>query len=547
MVRRRIRELAIAARRRFLNEGTLPEAEIPPPILRSWKRSAELGLNMEAKPDIGILPAQELREVLERNETLVRAARGELDELFSDAGTTGGMVILTDPQGVVLYSLGSGRFAGEAAREALRPGAAWSEGAAGTNAIGTALAERHAISVSGGEHFFDMHRILSCSAAPVFGPSGEIAGILDLTQPSDVPQTHTLALVNRAVEQIENRMFTDRFRGHEQMRFHSDPYLIGSSHEGMLAFDERRIAGANRKGVALLGLGVPLLGRNFDEVFTLEQGSVNTNPASEDCVLRTKEGKTLFARLRPQSRVHSGWSPAGALSDGSHANSQETGDELPLRQIVARILSGPLARQLDVRRVKAGQLIYGADEEKAVSQGLLMVRSGRLRCFASFDGKELTLFTLDAGDAMPLHASSMFEVKRDGEIVIISAKAFRNLARQDPDLALSAMPAIDRMLQKSSQMIEDMVFRGVKYRVIRALCEAVDRDGRETGGEEIVLDKPPSAEEFAMQIGATRQSVSTIVAGLIRDGFVRRLDASTIAIPDLERLKRELDQGEGQV
>ena len=140
------------------------------------------------------------------------------------------------------------------------------------------------------------------------------------------------------------------------------------------------------------------------------------------------------------------------------------------------------------------------------------------------------MFTLDAGDAMPLHASSMFEVKRDGEIVIISAKAFRNLARQDPDLALSAMPAIDRMLRKSSQMIEDMVFRGVKYRVIRALCEAVDRDGRETGGE-IVLDKPPSAEEFAMQIGATRQSVSTIVAGLIRDGFVRRLDASAIAIP----------------
>ena len=228
------------------------------------------------------------------------------------------MVILTDPQGVVLYSLGSGRFAGEAARVALRPGAAWSEGAAGTNAIGTALAERHAISVSGGEHFFDMHRILSCSAAPLFGSSGEIAGILDLTQPSDVPQTYTLALVNRAVEQIENRMFTDRFRGHEQMHFHSDPYLIGSSHEGMLAFDDGRIAGANRKGVALLGLGVPLLGRNFDEVFTLEQGSVNTNPASEDCVLRTKEGKTLFARLRPQGHVHSGWSPAGALAAGSH-------------------------------------------------------------------------------------------------------------------------------------------------------------------------------------------------------------------------------------
>jgi len=533
--------LAIAARRRFLNEGALPGAEIPLSILRSWQRSAELGLDMEAKPDICVLADQELREVQERNEMLVRSARGELEELFKDAGTTGGMVILTDPQGVVLYSLGSGRFAGKAARVALRPGAAWSEGAAGTNAIGTALAERQAISVSGGEHFFDMHRILSCSAVPLFGPSGGIAGILDLTQPSDVPQTYTLALVNRAVEQIENRMFQDRFRGYEQIHFHSDPYLIGSSHEGMLAFDGGRIAGANRKGVTLLGLGRPLLGADFDELFTLEQGSVSCNAASGDCVLRTTEGKTLFARMRPRGRVHSGWPPAGALAAGSHASSQETGDELPLRQIVARILSGPLARQLDLRRVKAGQLIYGADEEKAVSQGLLMVRSGRLRCFASYEGKELTLFTLDAGDAMPLHASSMFEVKRDGEIVIIGAKAFRNLARQDPDLALSAMPAIDRMLQKSAQMIEDMVFRGVKYRVIRALCEAADRDGRQSS-QGIVLDKPPSAEEFAMQIGATRQSVSTVIAGLIRDGIVRRLDAPAIAISDSGRLKRELDR-----
>ncbi len=317
MVRHRVRELAIAARRRFLNEGALPGAEIPLSILRSWQRSAGLGLDMEAKPDICVLTDRELRELQERNEMLVRAARGELEELFSDANTTGGIVILTDPQGVVLYSLGSSRFAGEAAGVALRPGAAWGEGAAGTNAIGTALAEQHAISVSGGEHFFETHRILSCSAAPLFDPCGNVAGIFNLTQPSDVPQTHTLALVNRAVEQIENRMFQDRFRRHEQMHFHSDPYLIGSSHEGMLAFDGCRIAEADRKGVTLLGHGRPLLGANFDELFTLEQGSVSSNAASDDCVLRTKEGKTLFARMRPQGRVHSGWSPAQALAAGS--------------------------------------------------------------------------------------------------------------------------------------------------------------------------------------------------------------------------------------
>ena len=429
MRKRPASDAVIAARRRFLSEGIVPKTKVRLPILRSWQRAAERGLDMEASPEICILQAHELREAQERNEVLVRAARGELEALFRDTGMTDGIVILTDPQGVVLFCLGKGKLARDAAGVALRAGAQWDEGVAGTNAIGTALAERHPISVLGGEHFFDMHQILSCSAVPLFDPFGAIAGVLDLTNASDVPQVHTLALLTRAAEQIERRLFEERFRGYEQIHFHSDPYLIGSSHEGLLAFDAGRLAGANRKGLVLLGLDWPLPRTNFEDMFTLEPGSVNTNPASDDCVLQTREGKTLFARLRPQDRVHSGWGPAS----GMHASAQESAEEPQLRQIVTRLLDGPLARQLDARRVKAGQLIYGVEEEKAAAQGLLIVRSGRLRCFASCDGKELTLFTLDAGDAIPLHASSMFEVKKDGEVVIISGKAFRKLARQDPD------------------------------------------------------------------------------------------------------------------
>ena len=545
MVRRLPKDAVIAARRRFLSEGALAGAKIRLPILRSWERSVAQGLNMEANPEIGVLSQLELREVQERNAVLVRAARSELETLFGDVGMEGGIAILTDPQGVVLFCLGKGQFAREAANVALRAGAIWDERAAGTNAIGTALAEQHAISVLGSEHFFQMHSILSCSAVPIFGPCGEIAGVLDLTSDASVPQTHTLALVNRVAEQIEHRLFEEKFRGYEQMRFHSDPYLIGGSHEGLLAFDGGRLSGANRKGLALLGLSRPLFGTNFDEMFAVEHGSVSSNPASDDCVLRTTEGKTFYARMHPQARVHPGGLPGQAPAGHAQADHKGAADEPQLRQIVARILNGPFARQLDVRRVKAGQLICGADEEGTAGLSMLLVRDGRLRCFASYEGKELTLFILDAGDGILLHADLMFEVKKDGEIVIISRKAFRNLARQDPDLALSAMPAIGRMLQKSAQMIEDMVFHGVKFRLIRALLEAAGRDGRENG-RCIVLEKPPSAEEFAMQIGATRQSVSTIMAGLIRDGLVRRLDASAIAISDPGRLKGELDRSEWQ-
>jgi CRP-like cAMP-binding protein len=543
MPKRRAPDAVIEARRRFLSEGAVPDKKIRLPILRSWQRSAERGLDMEASPEICILPDNELREAQQRNETLVRAARGELEALFNDAAMSDAIVILTDAQGIVLLCLGKGKFARDAASVALRAGAKWDEEAAGTNAIGAVLAEQHPISVLGGEHFFSMHKILSCSAVPIFDPFGGIAGVLDLTNASDVPQVHALALVNRAAQAIECRLFQHRFHGHEQMQFHPDPYLIGSSHEGLLAFTGSRLAGANRNGVSLLGLDWKKLDAlHFEDLFRVEPGEVSHNPSSDDFTLQTKKGVTLYARMRPHGQVHRGWSPAGALSAGTHGAHAEAAGEASLLEIVDRLLAGPLARQLKVRRIKTGQLIYGTDAEISAAQGFVIVRDGRLRCFASFDGKELTLFTLDPGDVLPISASSIFEAKKDSEIVIMSGKAYRELALSDPDLARSAMPAISRMLQKSEQMIEDMVFRGVKYRVIRALCEAAERDGREST-EGIMLDKPPSAEEFAMQIGATRQSVSTVIAGLIRDGIVRRRDASAIAICDLARLKRELEEG----
>jgi CRP-like cAMP-binding protein len=204
------------------------------------------------------------------------------------------------------------------------------------------------------------------------------------------------------------------------------------------------------------------------------------------------------------------------------------------------MLKGPMARHLGVRHVSAGQLIHGATEEEESGEGsLLVVRRGRLRHFVSFEGKELTLFTLEPGDAVYLHAGSALEADKDGEIVVIVTSTVQALVQSDPELALSVMPLIDRLLQKSIRMIEDMAFHGVKHRLIRALCEVADRDGRpvEHG---VVLDTAPRAEDFAMQIGTTRQSVSTVIAELGRSGLLHRFGAGSLVISDLGRLREQL-------
>ena len=176
-----------------------------------------------------------------------------------------------------------------------------------------------------------------------------------------------LALVNRAAEQIERALFEAQFRDFEQMHFHSDPYLVGSSHEGLLAFEGDRLVGANRNGVKLLGLDWPARGA----------------PALRRAVhprARRGQSKSRLGRLRSSDEegqaslcAHaSAAAPAPRLVAGAgrrradvFADGEAGGLTLP--QIMDRLLSGPFARLLTVRRVKAGQIIYGADEEKAAA------------------------------------------------------------------------------------------------------------------------------------------------------------------------------------
>ncbi len=95
---------------------------------------------------------------------------------------------------------------------------------------------------------------------PILGPDGAVLGILDLTGPSGIHQGHALGLVGLAVDAIEHRVLDAVPAGCEVLRLHRDPALLGTPREGVLVFEGRRIVGANRHGLALLGLGWDAIG-----------------------------------------------------------------------------------------------------------------------------------------------------------------------------------------------------------------------------------------------------------------------------------------------
>jgi len=83
-------------------------------------------------------------------------------------------------------------------------GTLWSEGGAGTNAIGTAIALDHAVQVFGPEHFSDPVQRWTCSAAPIHDPdTGAVIGVIDLTGDLRTVHPHSLAVATATARAVE--------------------------------------------------------------------------------------------------------------------------------------------------------------------------------------------------------------------------------------------------------------------------------------------------------------------------------------------------------
>ena len=158
-------------------------------------RKLELHLDRESHPQLEPITQGELDERREQSLRLLACAQPELDGLAEHAAGNGCVVILTDASGLILPEIGSPDFLPKAERIALKPGVEWSEGLRGTNAIGTALVERHAVMVLGGEHYLAPYAQLGCAAAPILDGRGAVAGLLDISGDTQRVNQHALGLV----------------------------------------------------------------------------------------------------------------------------------------------------------------------------------------------------------------------------------------------------------------------------------------------------------------------------------------------------------------
>jgi len=232
-------------------------------ILRSHDRCAALGLSRIDRPDHASVRRADLAIARERNLRLYEHAAPVMELLLEQVLATQSMIVLTDARGTVLHSVGHDSFLQRASKVALAPGANWSEPCKGTNAIGTALMNEAPTLVHADEHFIRANGFLTCSAAPIFDPRGNMLGVLDVSGDQRSYHQHTMGLVKMSARMIENHWLNDDFRNALRLHFHDRPEFIGTLMEGILAVGrDGRFLGCNRSALGQLRMSGAALRMN---------------------------------------------------------------------------------------------------------------------------------------------------------------------------------------------------------------------------------------------------------------------------------------------
>jgi len=250
------------------HEGTSPAELLSADIYDSWMRCISHGLDTLRPPAPEFVSPAVLRQEQQRCSLVRGLALAEMHTLHQQIAGSNFMIAFATAEGLLLDIISDSSFSDASDAACIRAGAIWTENICGTNGLGTAAYLKRPIVVHGREHFFSRYNNLTCVAAPIFAPDGEVAGILDASSDCMSRQAHTQALVAMAATQIENGLFREQHRGNILVAFHNRGEYLHTLSAGLLAVDnDGRILAANRAARVLLH-GLPAsAGRPFGDVF----------------------------------------------------------------------------------------------------------------------------------------------------------------------------------------------------------------------------------------------------------------------------------------
>lgn len=195
------------------------------------------------------------------------------------------------------------------------------------------------------------------------------------------------------------------------------------------------------------------------------------------------------------------------------------------------------------RRYKKNMVVFLEGEPL---EAIHFIKSGRVKISKlAEDGREQIINILGEGDLFPhmglfekVAYPATAEVIEDAELGVIRTAQFEDLLRQNPDLAVSMLRVMSKMLRGLQSTIRDLAFKDSFGRTASALLRLAREHGVQSP-QGLRLNMPLTHQELANLVGVSRETVTRIISQFRKEKAVE-MDRRGITIVNQEKLKRWL-------
>lgn len=238
-------------------------------LSKSHKRCSSYGIEKDIPCPYRILSGEKFNMLIQKNKELIEIARPFMEILYNFLSGSGFSLYFTEKNGVVLTIIGDEDIIEDQTKMGIIEGADMSEKSAGTNGIGTAIAENSSLKISGEQHFIKVFHVWTCSSAVIHSEDGTIIGCLNLTGRRQLAHPHTLGLVVAAVKSIENHLKVEKTQKELVKTYQYLNKIMNSLNLGIFAVDtEGLIKAINKSACMMLHMKEEeIINRHVDTVF----------------------------------------------------------------------------------------------------------------------------------------------------------------------------------------------------------------------------------------------------------------------------------------
>ncbi|MEX5729061.1 CRP-like cAMP-binding protein [Rhodovulum iodosum] len=157
---------------------------------------------------------------------------------------------------------------------------------------------------------------------------------------------------------------------------------------------------------------------------------------------------------------------------------------------------------------------------------IFVLEAGLARISLAGEARALTLGYLRPGGIFVTHTRGWVEALEPCEVQSWPVMAMLGLIAREPEMGVAAFREVGVLLHEALNLIEDLAFRPVDARLARFLLS----ERRIQGSDSIRL--LGTTEALATALGTSRQTLSTLLNQMVREGVIARPDRQRVQILD---------------